>query len=60
MNGLITCNENCKYQCNGECELENVPKYCLQLNSKKACIYYKPKENKEQGKRPKQTFEVYY
>ena len=40
MSELIGCAENCVYQHDGQCTLENVPQFCLRLNSKKACIYY--------------------
>ena len=39
MSELIGCAENCVYQNEGQCTLENVPEFCLRLNSKKACIY---------------------
>ncbi len=60
VNGLIRCSENCKYQENGECALDNVPKYCLQLNSKKACIYYKKRDEAKAEKNEKSNFEVFY
>lgn len=58
-NGLIPCGEDCVYQENGECSLEKAPRYCLELNAKKACIYYVQKEKKktEQTKAP---FEAFY
>lgn len=57
--GLIPCKENCKYQENGECSLENVPKFCLELNSKKACIYYAERKDCAKG-REKPDFEAYF
>lgn len=64
MNGLINCSENCLYQKCGECTLENVPRFCLELNSKKACIYYvkndRDKETPTASKKPASGFESYY
>lgn len=57
--GLIPCKEACQYQINGECILENVPKFCLELNSKKACIYYK-KRRVDNERKEKPPFEAYF
>ncbi|MBQ9543670.1 MAG: hypothetical protein IJV00_00930 [Clostridia bacterium] len=55
MSELIGCAENCVYQNEGQCTLENVPEFCLRLNSKKACIYYVRRDKKmdEQTDPPK-------
>ena len=47
MNGLIHCQEDCMYQKEGECSLDHVPKFCLELNARKACIYYFPAKPKK-------------
>lgn len=56
MSELIGCAENCVYQNGGQCTLENVPEFCLRLNSKKACIYYVQRgEKTKEGKTGKKA-----
>ncbi len=63
---LIGCKENCLYQREGQCTLDNVPEFCLRLNSKKACIYYvRRDENGAENKKgrdasPRKGFESYF